>query len=934
MKKFLKIFFIVIIVLLAILIVTPFIFKGKIIKIAKNEINETVNAQVDFNDLNISLFRNFPYLSVALNDLSVVGKDEFENDTLLAFRSFVVAVDLISAIKMENIKVKAIILDHPKIKARELKDGKVNWDIMKASETDTTAKVDTSASTLNPKVMLKKFEIIGADISYIDDSSNMEASLHNFNFTLTGDLSQDFSTLTIISHTDALNFLMSGVRYLKNASLNIKAGIDANLKDNIYILKENEIALNDLSLGFDGSVAMPNDKDINVKMKFATKKTDFKSVLSLVPAVYMKDFQDVQTKGIFQLNGDINGTYNDKVTPSADVSLKVSQAMFKYPDLPKSADNIQVDVDAHYDGIQNDNTTVNVNKFHVEMAGNPVDMTLNIKTPMSDMFINGSLKADLDLASVADVIPLDSTTLTGKISTNIDMMGYMSYIDNEEYDKFKADGYLSISGFDFISADFPQGFKIQESSFRFSPQFVQVENFRALTGSSDINLSGKLENFIPYVFKDETIKGDFVFTSNKVNLNEFMTESEEETPETETDTVPLTVYEVPSNIDFRLLSRIDQILYDKLDIRNAVGTITIKNSQVLLDKLNMELLKGSMTLSGAYNTTDIKNPLVDFDIQANTIDIPATFEAFSMLKSYVPVARKASGNVSLNMKYTSFLDEHMEPVLNSITGKGRLQTNAISINGSDVFDKIGSTLKTDKFDNLSLRDLDIGFEIKNGKIYIDPFKTKVGNTELTVSGEQGIDQKMDYTINISMPKSVLGKSIIDKANSQAASLGFDLSQSETIDYDVKVLGTFSDPKISLNLKNNAKKAIQNIKEEVKKEVKEKVNEVVDQKKEEAKAAVNEEVDKIMKQAQQQADVVRQKARDAADVVRKEANANADKLLKEATNPLAKKAAEPMAKKMRQEGENKAQQMISEADKKADKIMQDAQAKADKLKGGK
>ncbi len=933
MKKFLKIFFIVIIVLIAVVIATPFIFKGKIMKIAKSEINNTVNAKVDFKDLNVSLFKNFPYLSVGLNDLSVVGKDEFTEDTLIAFQSFVVAVDLVSAIQMKNIKVKAVILDHPRLKAHVLKNGKVNWDIMKTSEEDTTVEEDTTTSTLNPKVMLKKFEIIGANISYLDDSSGMEATLHNFNFALDGDLSKDFSTLNINSHTDALSFIMSGIRYIKNASLDIKAGIDANLKDNIYILKDNEIALNDLALGFDGSVAMPNENDINVNMKFATKNTDFKSILSMVPAVYMKDFKDVQTKGKFQLDGSINGVYNDKTTPSADVNLKVTQAMFKYPDLPKSADNIQVDVNVHYDGVQNDNTTVDVNKFHVELAGNPIDMTMNIKTPMSDMFINGSLKADLDLASVADVIPLDSTTLTGKISTNIDMMGYMSYIDNEEYDKFKADGKLSISGFNFVSPDFPQGIKIQESSFRFSPQFVQVENFRALAGSSDINLSGKLENFIPYMFKDETVKGDFIFTSNKMDLNEFLTESEEGTPETETDTVPLTVYEVPSNIDFKLVSRIDQLLYDKLDIRNAVGTISINNSQVLLDNLKMELLKGSMTLSGAYNTVDIKNPMVDFDIQANNIDIPATFEAFTMLKSYVPIARKTSGNVSLGMQYTSFLDEHMEPVMNSITGKGSLQTNAIGINGSDMFDKIGSALKTDKFDNLALRDLNINFEIKNGKIYVDPFKTKMGNTELTISGEQGIDQTMDYNVNIKMPKSVLGQNVIDQANAQAASLGFDLTQSETIDYDVKVLGTFKDPKVSLNLKNNAKRAVQAIKEEVKKEIKEKTKEVVDQKKEEAQAAVNKEVDKIMKDAEQQADVVRQKARDAADVVRKEANANADRLLNEASNPLAKRAAQPVANKLRQEGENKAQQIIDEADKKADTIMQEAREKANKLKGG-
>ena len=129
--------------------------------------------------------------------------------------------------------------------------------------------------------------------------------------------------------------------------------------------------------------------------------------------------------------------------PDVGVKLLVENAMFSYPGLPKSAENIQVDIDGFYDGRQMDNSTLDVNKFHAELGGNPVDLTLNIKTPESDMMVNGSLKCNLDLATVKDVIPLDNTTITGKINAAIDMMGYMSYIEKEEYEKFKADGNLN-----------------------------------------------------------------------------------------------------------------------------------------------------------------------------------------------------------------------------------------------------------------------------------------------------------------------------------------------------------------------------------------------------------------------------------------------------------------------------------------------------------
>ena len=126
----------------------------------------------------------------------VAGLDEFEKDTLVKFNSFDATVDLISAIKMENIKVKKIILDKPVVYAHVLPSGKVNWDIAKAGTEEET---DTSDSEFTTKIELKRFEIIDGDMTYVDDSSKMSASTKNFDFLLTGDLSQDFSVLDITS---------------------------------------------------------------------------------------------------------------------------------------------------------------------------------------------------------------------------------------------------------------------------------------------------------------------------------------------------------------------------------------------------------------------------------------------------------------------------------------------------------------------------------------------------------------------------------------------------------------------------------------------------------------------------------------------------------------------------------------------------------------
>jgi hypothetical protein len=922
MKKLFKILLIIILFLVVALFTAPLLFKGKIIKLANEQLEKNLNARASFSNINISLIRNFPNLSIRVENLNVSGISEFEGDTLLSIKAIELAVDLISAIKMEDIKIKRISIDQPYINAIVLKDGKANWDITKESAAEAPA--DTTPSEFNTKISLKLFKISDANIRYTDYSSDMSASLGNLNFTLTGDLSKDNSLIVIDSKIEKVNFIMSGVRYVKNALLQMHFDVDANLKESTYVFKENRISLNDLSLGFDGSVQMPASGDIITNMTFSTKNTDFKTLLSLVPAIYMKDFTDLKTTGSLKLEGKITGAVTKTATPNVDAKLVVKDAALSYPDLPKSMNNIQIDVDLHYDGVQMDNTTVDVNKFHVELGGNPIDMTLNLRNPISDPFTSGKLIANVDLGNLSDIIPLDSTEIKGLIKANLDWMGKYSSIQNEKYEDFKADGIIAVNNFYYTSPDLPKAFSLPQAQMSFSPKQITLSSFDAKLGASDFRLQGKLTNYIPYILKNEVVKGELALNSTRIDLNEFM--SEEET--SATDTTPLSVIEVPGNIDFRLLSSIGKLLYDKLIISSITGVVIVKDSRVVMENLKMNMLDGSIALSGEYNTKDIKNPVVDFKFDAKNIDIPMAVNAFGTLVKVAPIASKATGKVSVDMTFSSLLGQDMSPVMKSIVGEGNLTSNQIGLKGSNTMNKIGQALKTDAFNNMVLKNINIKFEILNGSLIVKPSEIKLADATLLIAGEQSFENTLNYGININAPRKMLGldNATVDNLYASAASKGLNIPKSEIVNLMAKVTGTITDPKVSLDLKENLKQSTQAIKEELKQNVKQ----VIETKKEVVKVQAKAEADKILKEAEKQAATIKADAKKAADVVRAESNTNADKLLREATNPITKAAAKPTADKMRSEGEKKAQQLENEANTRANKILQDARTKSNNL----
>jgi vacuolar-type H+-ATPase subunit H len=925
MKTFFKILLVVVLLLLIALIVIPMVYKDKIIERVKVEVNKNLRADVDWDDFSLSLFKGFPDMTISLDNLSVVGVENFKGDTLVAFDKFNMSMDLFSLFS-DKIKIKTIVMDNPVVRAIVLEDGSVNWDITYPSE-EIEEPEDTSAMEM--VISLQKFEVINGSVAYIDKELDMAAWLNGLDFIMKGDLSDVYSDLSFNSTTESFTFEYEGMKYINNGVLSLEALIGADLDKFEFTFKDNYTKLNELEMVIEGMFGMPNDEDMTMDLKFHSRESTFKSLLSVVPAVYTEDFAGLKTSGTFSLDGSAIGTYNEKEMPKVAINLLVNDGYFAYPDLPKAVEKVAVDFKMFYDGVFEDNTTVDINKFYMEIGGNPIDMRLRLKTPMSDMQMTGALKGRFDLASLSDVFPLDDMNLGGRMNIDLEVMGKLSDLENEKYEDFKADGLFELMDIKVSGNDVPVPVDIKVLSMMFSPQFVNLSSFDAKLGNSDIQLKGRLENFIPYVFSDKTIKGTLDFTSSRLDLNELMTDTGEE--ETVDDTTALSVVEIPKNIDFVFTSSIKSMLYDEMEITDVLGKIVAREGILSMENLSMNLLKGSMIMSGQYNTQDIVTPMVDFDFKMSRIDIPSAFNAFNTVEKLAPIAENCVGNVSVDFKFTSFLDSTMSPVISSITGKGRLRSDDIEIVQNQAFDKIAALLKNDKLKNPRFKDVNLSFEMRNGRVYVDPFDTKIGTTDLNIGGDQGIDQTMNYFINMSIPRKEFGAAandLLEGLAAQAAAKGFDVSAGDKVNVQLKITGSFSDPKIGMDVKENMQKAKAEIKEAVKERVQDEVKKVVD----EGREIASEEIDRIMRQAEEEAEKIRQTAEEAGQRLIGEAELQGKNLIKEAgSNPLKRVAAQKASDEMIKKAKQQAANLNKEADQKANVILEEAQKRADALK---
>jgi hypothetical protein len=922
-SKILKWSGITFVLLLVIAIAAPFLFKDKIVQMVKDTANEQLNAKVNFGDFGLTLISSFPDFTLSVDDVSVANIGGFEGDTLLSAKNLTIGLNLMSVIKGEQYKINTISLNQPRIKAFVLKNGKANWDITKPSA--DTAKAPETASTPF-KMTLKKFEIIKGYILYDDASLGVKTELVNMDHTLSGDFTSDNFVLETLTEIEKFSVNYGGVAYLNKVKTRVKADLDADMPNFKFTFKNNEFSLNELTLGLDGYFAMPKE-DMDLDLKFKANQTEFKNILSLIPGVYTADFKDVKTSGSLALDGYAKGIYNDKKMPAFGVKLLVKDAYFQYPALPKSVTNIQVDLVVDNKTGQPDATIIDLNKLHIEMAGNPVDMKMHVSTPVSDANIKGTVKAKINLASVKDVIPLEKgDDLNGLIDADITMAGRMSAIEKQQYEKFDARGTLSVTDMNYASKSIGFPTKIKKLMMNFTPQFVELTQLDAKIGKSDLELNGKIENFLQYAMKDEMLKGVFNLKSTLLDINELMaTDTTTAKPATDTSTSSMSVLEVPSNLDVILNAAIGKMLYDNLSITDISGSVKIKDSKLAMDKLKMDLkdLGGSILLSGIYNTQNVRKPAVDFDINIINFDISKTVKTFNTVDKLAPIAKYTKGIFGTQLAFKTLLNSNMEPDLKTLSGAGKLITKSIVVEGFEPVNKLADALKQSKYKRLTFENINATFKFKDGRVEVEEMPIKTGNLAGTVKGSTGFDQSIDYTWIVEIPREEFGSQanaavggVFDQLNKQA---GTNVKLSDKVKVKALFGGTVMKPTIKMNLFN-----IQS-KEDVKEKAKEVITKGVDMAKEKARA----EADKIMNEAQVQVAKIKADAQALADKTRSEGYAAVDQTVSGANNPVAKMAAKAAAPTAKKQVDNQITKILDDANKKADAVLTNAKAESDK-----
>jgi len=824
MKKALKIIGIFLGIIILLLVLAPFFFEGTLEKLIKKNIDKNVNAEVAWGDFDLSLFRSFPDAALVIKDFSVVNRAPFEGDTLASGKSLTVDMGVMQLFKKgdDPISIDGLSLDEAFINIKVDSLGNANYDIAVEDETptsSTTQDAETGGFTFD----LQNYELKNSRINYLDESAKTFMMLKEVNHEGTGDFSLAQSELD--TKTEALaSFKIDEIEYLSDNRVSLDAIIQMDLENQKYTFLENEAQVNELPLTFEGFVKVNEDNN-DIDLTFKTPSSDFKNFFAVIPEVYKKNLEGVQTTGDFTVNGVIKGIVDETRIPNLDIQIASNNASFKYPDLPKTVRNITISAAVKNEtGIVED-TFVQIGNLTFSIDGDVFKARALIQQLLSNPLINLSLEGRLNLANIKKVLPIEmEQDLSGIVDANVTTDFDMKSVENSQYQNIKTSGQAQLTNFSYKDASVKQPINISQADISFRPGEIKLIKLLATSGATDVTASGNIQNLIPFVMSKEDLKGRFTVQSNTFNVSDFMTsESTSEAKSTATtetsSTAPVgkKAVKIPDFLDTTLDFTANEVIYDNITLNNAKGTISIQNETASLKNVSSSVFGGNVGLSGNVSTKGTPSFAMDLDL--NKIDIATTFQKSELLKYLVPIANSLQGNINTKLSLNGTLNEDLTPVLTSLAGDALAQiiTAEVDPDKAPLLSKLGNQVKFLNLDRLSLRDVDTKLKFNNGNIQVEPFDFNIKGVKVTVDGRHGLDKTIDYNLKMDVPASYLGGDV----NKLLAKLDPSEAANMSVALPVGLRGTISNPQVSVDTKAAVTTLTQKLIEKQKQDLKDK-----------------------------------------------------------------------------------------------------------------
>jgi hypothetical protein len=776
---------------MVIITLSVYFFKDQLVNEFIRKANNSLNTPVKIGKTDVSVWADFPNLSIVFYDVYVEDSHEGQYPLLTASS---IAFQLHAGQLLKGIyEVKGLKIAESETNLKIDSKGQNNFVILKENQAGDTSSI---------RFELKNVVLTDANIHYTDRKSRQEH--HFFSGKLTTSI-QTQQSLYAIEASGSLTTKKIQVRdliLLRDKEFELATAILYDDKTNHLTITPSEISINKSAFDLHGTYSWKDKNLIDLVCK--GKKSDLQTLISLLPTQLTKPIEKYKSKGDVYFSCELKGEISNNKSPSINASFGFSNATIFHPDFNTQIENANLSGSFASQSLSEFSEAVLVLK--------DVTASLNQLPFRADLVIQNftdpevilNFSGQLDVNSLLSFYPIKNiSSASGQLSADIAFEGKLSLLKRKATaQQTSTRGSIEMDSIS-LTYDQPQ-IQLQNltGSLQFNNNDLALSNVTGVIGQSDFQLNGFFKNIITFLlFENQPIGIETDLHARHLDVSELFALGFAEQQSTEQYS-----FAISKNLYLNFNCDVKSLRYKKFNAHEVKGDLLVKNQVAVSRNLSFNALGGALSLTGIVDAQKSDSIDVISSFKLQQVHVDSIFYVFENFQQQFIEDRHLKGQATADVTLEATLKPDLSLYPQTLTADISALIKKGELNNFEPMKKLNKYLDDESLSQLRFADLKNDIHIENKTIYIPQMEVRSNATVLQISGTHTFDQRIDYRVVTPLRN----KQVINLEEAKGAVEEME-GRSKLF---LKITGTTDDYRVQYDTEAVKKKIISDLKKEV------------------------------------------------------------------------------------------------------------------------
>lgn len=779
------------------LAVSVFLYKDRILQQFIREANKQLNTPITIKRMDVSLFEDFPHLSIECHDVYVEDSHQGQYPLLTA-RKVSFQLNPLQVFR-DDYTVSGMQIHDSEAYLKIHANGENNYTIVRKQK--SSAGTQTALGFALTNVSLKNTVVHYVDMRLLHDftfkSEKLVASIHS---------SKDIYDIEAKGQLTSEKILIGNNNYLAGKAFDIESRLTYDDVRKHLTIHPSDLFLKTAAFSVTGSYGWKEKNIIDLRMK--GNNTDIQTLLSLLPESKAERFEKYRSKGNVYFKAHLQGEISPDTSPAIAIDFGFDDATLFHPDYKTKIQNATLKGSFNTRNVSDlSKATLSLKSISGQLNGH--DFSSNfVLSNFNDPDIVLDFKGVIDAPAVLDFYPVEDIKYAhGSLVVDVAFDGRVSLLKNKNTaQQVTTLGTVDMKGVNLLYGKNKIPLENLQGNLQFNNNDLALSNVSGKLGQSDFLLNGFFKNIITFLlFEGQPIGIETDLRSRYIDLNELFALGFGDMSQGATETGDYT-FNLSKNVNLNFNCDIRSLRYKRFHGQTIQGDLLVKNQMAVSRNLSLRTMGGNLTLSGIVDAKNHKAIDVVSTLKLNGINLDSVFYVFENFNQTFIQDKHLKGKATADVNLEMTLNQHLRLFQETLIADIGISIARGELNNFEPLKKLERYLGDEGLDKLRFSDLKNDIHIEKKQIYLPQMEVRSNVTDIKISGTHTFDQRIDYRLITPLRRKRVIEAAADGAWEQDGQGNSRLF--------LKIKGTTDDYRILYDTEAVKKKIVSDLKREV------------------------------------------------------------------------------------------------------------------------